>query len=234
MRAAAAEIASVKSSAWALNAISVARGVSAGVMAASPRTAAAASRVPSAPPQSGEDHAFGEQLAHEVAAAGAQRGADGHLAAARGGARDQQAGHIGAGDQHDEAHRHHQHQQGRAYAAHHAVLQQVGVDAHGVVGRGILLLEALRDGVEVGAGGGQRDVGLQAGEDMEAGARSAIEELAAGLAERGEDLALEVRVGVAEAGRHHADDGVRLAIEIELSGPGLRASRGTCAARSRR
>src|SRR5579864_283556 len=47
----------------------------------------------------GEQNAFGEQLPHQALPSRAERGADGNFFGARGGPRQQQIGHVGAGDQ---------------------------------------------------------------------------------------------------------------------------------------
>jgi len=55
-----------------------------------------------------EHQAFGDRLSDDSRAAGAERYANHHLAAARDGARQQQVGQIGACDQQDKAYRAHQ------------------------------------------------------------------------------------------------------------------------------
>ena len=62
-------------------------------------TSAQARPTPRAPPSSDEQHALGEQLPDEPAAAGAERQADRDLAPARRGARQQQVGDVRARDQ---------------------------------------------------------------------------------------------------------------------------------------
>ena len=51
----------------------------------------------------GEDHALGEKLADEPGAAGAERGADGNFAVARGGAGEEKIREVRAGDEQDAA-----------------------------------------------------------------------------------------------------------------------------------
>ena len=60
-----------------------------------------------------QHHALGEQLAHEAPAAGAQRGADGEFALQFQHARQQQVGHICAGDEQHETGAGQQHQERR-------------------------------------------------------------------------------------------------------------------------
>ncbi len=52
--------------------------------------------------EDGENHAFGESLAHETAAGRAECGTDGGLRLARGGADEHEVGEVGAGDEQDE------------------------------------------------------------------------------------------------------------------------------------
>src|ERR1700730_9196150 len=65
----------------------------------------------------GKKDAFGEKLADQMSAAGADGGTDGDFALAPGGAGEQKIRDVGAGDQQDEAHRSHQDQQGQANVA---------------------------------------------------------------------------------------------------------------------
>jgi GNAT superfamily N-acetyltransferase len=53
--------------------------------------------------RAGEDEAFGEQLAHDAGAAGAESGAHGELLGAGGGAGEKQVGEVDAGDEQDAA-----------------------------------------------------------------------------------------------------------------------------------
>ena len=54
------------------------------------------------PLATGQHQALGEELPEQPPAAGAERGADGHLPVARRRAREEQVGHIGAGDEEHE------------------------------------------------------------------------------------------------------------------------------------
>jgi hypothetical protein len=58
-----------------------------------------------------DDQALGQKLPHERPPSGSQSQPDGHFTAARGGARQQQVGHIGAGDQQHQSHQGHQRNQ---------------------------------------------------------------------------------------------------------------------------
>jgi hypothetical protein len=62
--------------------------------------------------QQGQQQAFDQPLPHQPPARGAQREAHGNFAAARGSARNQQVGHVRAGDQQHQAHGRHQDRQG--------------------------------------------------------------------------------------------------------------------------
>ena len=65
--------------------------------------------------------ALGEHLPHQLRTAGANRRADGELAAARRGADDEQVGDVGARDQQHEGNRAHQRQDRRTHAADEVV-----------------------------------------------------------------------------------------------------------------
>ena len=55
-----------------------------------------------------DDRVLGDELPHQPGAAGAEGLTNGHLALARRGSRQQEAGDVGAGDRHDQRHRRHQ------------------------------------------------------------------------------------------------------------------------------
>ena len=95
--------------------------------------------------------AFGDQLPHQPAAAGAERGAHGDLAAARFRARDQQVGDVGAGDEQDERDRRHQRQQRRAQRAEQLDVERADLDAALLVGLRVRAFELPRDAVELGS-----------------------------------------------------------------------------------
>ena len=73
---------------------------------------------------SGKKNAFGEQLADQMAAAGANGGTDGDFALASGGAREQEIGDVGTGDEQNEAHSPHQNQQSESNIANQRVAQE--------------------------------------------------------------------------------------------------------------
>ena len=73
--------------------------------------------------------AFRQQLPDDAAATGADSGADGDLAAASDSAGQQQVGHVGAGDQQDEADGADQHQQRGADVLDHGFAQRVHAEA---------------------------------------------------------------------------------------------------------
>ena len=159
--------------------------------------------------QAAADHrqegALGEQLADQAAAGGAQRQPHGDLAPAPGGARQQQTGDVGAGDEQDEGDRAGEQQEEGPGIGHHALLQAHQLDP--VVG-GVLLAQV----------GGHR-LGLrprpleveprpQAGDDaeeVETPRRPFGVEL-----ERHPDVGL---VAEREPAGEHADHGDRLAVE---------------------
>ena len=77
------------------------------------RSAHQASSSPASPAGDSQHAAFGEELTHQPAASGAERGAHGQLALPRRSAREQQVRDVGAGDQQDECDGAEQHEQRR-------------------------------------------------------------------------------------------------------------------------
>ena len=98
-----------------------------------------------------EDDAFGEELADEAAAGGAERAAHRHLAFARRRAREQQVGDVGAGDQQDEADGAEKHQHGLADVADHRLVERDRGEVEPLVAVRILRGEALADGLHLGS-----------------------------------------------------------------------------------
>ena len=96
----------------------------------------------------GEQNALGEQLPHQPLPARAQSRPDGDLLAPPGGARQQQVGHVRAGDQQHQDHRPEQHQQRPADVAHHLILQADYVHAEGAVAL-VLHPDAIGDDIDV-------------------------------------------------------------------------------------
>ena len=100
----------------------------------------AATSSPSAPPAHDEHHRFDEQLPDHAPASGAERGAHRNFALARARARDQQAGHVAAGDRQQHADHRQQHEEARREIA--------AQERHAAAGTGeddALLLAAARD-----------------------------------------------------------------------------------------
>ena len=114
------------------------------------RVPAQARASPAAAPSAASSTDFGQQLADQASASRAQRTAHAHLAAARGGTREQQVGQVHAGDQQDKSDGGGKGQQRRADAADGGLLQAAEGGVPAGVGIGKLLLGAGGDGVEVG------------------------------------------------------------------------------------
>ena len=76
-----------------------------------------------------EHDAFDEQAADQPPAARAERGADAHLAAAHGRARQHQVGDVGAGDEQHQRHRSEQHQHPRPHPSDQLLVQRDDADA---------------------------------------------------------------------------------------------------------
>ena len=114
--------------------------------------------------QTREQQILREQLPDNAGAARAQRTAKSDLPLPRRRTREQQIGHVGAGNQQHQAHRSKQHQQGRARKRDHLMPQRQKLHAHvGVVFRK-LLLKACGDPTELGLRSLAGDPLLQAGE----------------------------------------------------------------------
>jgi hypothetical protein len=89
----------------------------------------------------GEEDALGEELPDDAAAARAEGDADGDLAPARGGAREQQVGDVGAGDEQHAADGSEEDVDRRAHVADDLVAERDQDDADGRVGVGVVALE---------------------------------------------------------------------------------------------
>jgi hypothetical protein len=89
-------------------------------------------------PRQSNQKSLPQQLAHDLAAAGAQRDADGHFAGAPVALGEQQAGHVCATDQEHHAHGRKQNPQALARAAHSGFLQRTDDRFPMCIGGGIL------------------------------------------------------------------------------------------------
>ena len=158
-----------------------------------------------------QHHALDNQLADEAPASGAHRGADGHLLLAAHGPRQQQVGHVGAGDEQHQRDRAQQQEQRRPHVLHHLILERRHHGAHVAIRFGELLLECERDALQLGTRRLQRHVGSEARDRKDPRVPAAI--LGQCRHPRAEG---HVEVGGLEqfeARRQHADDGVRLVVE---------------------
>ena len=95
---------SVKASTGRCSAAVGCPGICVADIASSARTPAKPSASPATAPNKREHHAFGQHLPHEAPVSGAERRPDRQLAAASGGAHQQQVRDVGAGDEEDEEH----------------------------------------------------------------------------------------------------------------------------------
>ncbi len=114
-----------------------------------------------------EDQAFGEELAEQAGASGAERGANGDLALASGIAREKKAGDIGASNQENQGDRADEDHECRAHVADENVLQRIEPHAPSGVGDGILRGEVSGDGVEFGLSLRDGDAGLEQADGTE-------------------------------------------------------------------
>ncbi len=90
--------------------------------------------------------AFGQQLANQPQAAGTQGRADRNFSGPASRTSQKKVGNVGASDQQHKSHRHQQQQERRPDVTDQIVLHADQADADVLVGIGILLLQAGRDG----------------------------------------------------------------------------------------
>ena len=121
----------------------------------------------------GQQSALDHELPHQPRAAGAERGAQREVALAPCNAREQQARHVGARDQQDEADRAHQHAERRPDPAGQLVAERHERHRGGrILGRQLAAQLGL-DRVDVGARGLERRARLQAADGLQMLARAA-------------------------------------------------------------
>ena len=167
-----------------------------------------------------EQEAFGQELADEVGAGRAKRGADGDLALALRRARQQQAGDVRARDQQHETDGAEQHQERGADAADDLVAQRLQPDGAPRVGLWKVPRLPLGECLELGARRREARARLQAGEDLEVVHVPLGEQVARHVERRrGHDERREhpdARVlGIVEGSRHDAEDRVRHAVDLD-------------------
>ena len=92
-----------------------------------------------------EQRALYQQLANHADGAGSQRGTDGELAGATGGARKKQVGHVGTSDQQDKTDCAEQDQQDSAHIADHIRFERNQRNAGAFIGFGISGREVFRN-----------------------------------------------------------------------------------------
>ena len=163
----------------------------------------------------GQRQAFNQQLAHDADPARAERGADRHLAAARGAARQQQVGDVGARDQQHGRHRAEQRDQGGPVVLDQHILEWPDDDPVHAVAR-VRGVDAGGDGGQLGLRRRQRDAGTQPADRLQERRAALIGPLRreARGQHRHPDLRRVLGVeGKLEARRHDADDDDRIAVE---------------------
>ncbi len=154
------------------------------------------------------------ELAQHASAAGAERDANRDLPLADFGAGQQQVGDIGARDHQYEGHRHQKNEQGGVEIAQNLALDGTELDAAALVGGGIGLFQALTNAVHLALGACQRDAGPEARQHRGAAGAAVGDILAANGHHQGQPEFGAI-FHAAEPGRHDADDGVRLAVELK-------------------
>ena len=172
-----------------------------------------------------EQDALGQELAQQPAAAGADRHPDGHLARARGAAGQLQVGDVGARDEEQERHRAEQQLQAGPHLSARdrdvQIVPQRGGEALRRKGRRLLLREALVQRAELLLGDGLRHAGRQPHDRIEE------RQVRARRRQRQPEPFAAIP---AEARRHHADDGVRTAVQPQRPADGRRDCPRTAAA----
>ena len=120
------------------------------------------SATPARPDTIGQHDALGQQLTDNASAGGPERRPHGQFGAPRGPAGEQQTGHVGARDEQDQPDRSGQQNQPRRLTLEKGRLERIEAQRLALVGRGIQLLQALRDDVDLALRASDRDAGLQA------------------------------------------------------------------------
>ena len=166
---------------------------------------------PKPAPAKRQERALGEDLTQHPHPAGAQGPADGDLLLARRGPGQEKIGHVGAGDQEDEADRRGQDDERRAEGPDHLVLERLHGHAAAGVGLRKLLLERPGDRVHVGPGGFDGGPFAQAADDVDARVFVPVLHPVCVEPERQEHVGLWVIH--AEGGRQDADDHDAAAVE---------------------
>jgi len=167
----------------------------------------------------GEEKALGEHLLEDAGAGGAKSEAHGEFAAAARGAREQEIGDVGAGDEEHEADGADEHEQSGANVASELIAESDGVGADFGVGVRVLLFELFGDDGEIGVGGGEGDAEFEARDDLKI-VVAAVGQFLLGEADRNPDFGFTV--GELEAAGHHADDRGFFVVEPNLPADNLR------------
>ena len=195
------------------------RGIVTGPYAVTTRFTATATTSPRTAPPIPSSRLSAEHVPDQAGAAGAQRRPNRHVAMARLGPGEHQAGHVRAGDQQQEPDRREQQDDGRSHLSENLVLQADGQRTELHVGRvEAVPREAGGEGAEFGGGRIRRGAGREF--------RGGVEPMAAALDGRRVDRQGDPQLGrlrrvlrvvgrQLEAGRHHADDRVRPAVEVD-------------------
>ncbi len=150
----------------------------------------------------GHEEALGEQLGAQAPARRAEGRANGHLRLARGAARQQQAGHVGARDQQQHANRRHEDEEVRAVTLGQRLLERRQQQRLVPVAVRIVLLQLGADPVDLPLRGTERDARLQPAKQHPVVKPPHVRPLRVPL-HRDPDVDI---VGEPEAGRHHPDD----------------------------
>jgi hypothetical protein len=164
-----------------------------------------------------EQHALGQQLPHQPASRSAERGAHRHFGNTLLSARQQQAGHIAAGNQQNQDAGRHQQQQTGSHACDHEGVQPGQPQRLSGIAHRVLPLQSLRQSIRLQLRLPQRDARFQTADQR-------VIMLVPGAAHRVVVANHEPQVGVdqePESVRHHSDDFERLAVAMHRLAQGL-------------
>ena len=153
--------------------------------------------------QDAEQQAFREQLPDQSAPSCANGLAQRDLPPARRGAGEQQVADISRGDQQDERHGPHQHEQARAHVACEVLVEGTDGDRDVLVRSWVRVPRARHDRLELRGRRTRGNATMEAGDHLKEVLRSRLPQL---RREPGRDPELRVPVGKAERQRHHTDD----------------------------
>src|SRR5262245_25987943 len=168
------------------------------------------------PSSHGQQYALSQQLPHDAPSAGAHRHTHGDFSLPRRSARQQQVGHVRAGDQQHASDGAQQDQQRRPDIANDGVSQRRDRHAIALIGVGILFFQRYRDVLHLGASLLDRGARLQPRHAIQTRVVAATLPTRTAAQLAGGNPYLDA-VGKPVAGRHHADHGIATVTQLDRS-----------------